>query len=78
MQLGLFNRAILQSGSAYCHWAYTENVTQKTKDVAEMLGCPTSNSIDIVECLRTRPGKNIAESVKYFMVHNIYSYNIIY
>lgn len=66
---GLFNRAIMQSGSAYCHWSYTENVAQKTKTVAEMLGCPTSNSQDIIKCLRSRPGKTIAETVFQFMVN---------
>ncbi|VVC28330.1 Hypothetical protein CINCED_3A016091 [Cinara cedri] len=64
---GLFNRAILQSGSAYCHWSYAENVTQKTSRVAEILGCPTSSSEKIVECLRSRPARKIAESAIEFM-----------
>jgi len=67
MSKGLFNRAIIQSGSAYCNWAYTENVIQKTKYVAKMLGCPTDNSMDIVECLRTRSTKAITESIEHFM-----------
>jgi carboxylesterase type B len=66
---GLFNRAILQSGSAFCNWAYTENVVQKTKFVANILGCQTNNSMDIVRCLLSRPGKSIAESVSYFTVN---------
>uniref|UniRef100_A0A2S2QZ43 Carboxylic ester hydrolase n=1 Tax=Sipha flava TaxID=143950 RepID=A0A2S2QZ43_9HEMI len=66
MSRGLFNRAILQSGSAFCNWAYTENVVQKTKFVANILGCQTNNSMDIVRCLLSRPGKSIAESVSYF------------
>lgn len=64
----MFNRAILQSGSAYVHWAYAENVTEKTNRVAEILGCPTSNSEEIVKCLRSRPGKKIAECGHEFMV----------
>ncbi|CAI6344725.1 unnamed protein product [Macrosiphum euphorbiae] len=67
MSKGLFNRAILQSGSAFCHWSYTENVDQKTKFVANMLGCPTNNSLEIVECLRSRPGKDIIQSIINFM-----------
>lgn len=59
----------MQSGSAYCHWSYTENVAEKTKTVAALLGCPTSNSQDIIECLRSRPGKTIAETVAHFMVN---------
>jgi len=67
MSKGLFNRAILQSGSAYCNWAYTENVTQKTKYVAKILGCPTDSSVNIVDCLRSRSTKAITESIEHFM-----------
>ncbi|CAI6350717.1 unnamed protein product [Macrosiphum euphorbiae] len=67
MSKGLFNRVIIQSGSAFCHWSHTENVDQKTKYVANMLGCPTNNSLEIVECLRSRPGKDIAQSIINFM-----------
>ncbi|XP_022171534.1 esterase FE4-like, partial [Myzus persicae] len=67
MSKGLFNRAILQSGSAFCHWSYTENVAQKTKYIANLLGCPTNNSVEIVECLRSRPGTDIAKSFVNFM-----------
>lgn len=65
---GLFNRVILQSGSAFCHWSYTENVAQKTKHVANMMGCPTNNSVDTVKCLRSRPGISITKSIVNFMV----------
>ncbi|CAI6374089.1 unnamed protein product [Macrosiphum euphorbiae] len=67
MSKGLFHRAILQSGSAFCHWSYAENVDQKTKYIASLLGCPTNNSVDIVECLRSRPGTEIAKSFLHFM-----------
>ncbi|KAL4121714.1 hypothetical protein QTP88_014173 [Uroleucon formosanum] len=67
MSKGLFHRAILQSGSAFCHWSYTENVDQKTKYIASLLGCPTNNSVDIVECLRSRPATEIAKSFLNFM-----------
>lgn len=65
----LFNRVILQSGSAFCHWSYAENIAQKTKHVANMLGCPTNDSVDIVECLRSRPGTSITKSLADFMVN---------
>ncbi|CAI6376484.1 unnamed protein product [Macrosiphum euphorbiae] len=67
MSKGLFNRAIIQSGSAFCHWSNNKNVEQKTKYVANLLGCPTNNSLEIVECLRSRPGKDIAQSIINFM-----------
>ncbi|VVC27649.1 Hypothetical protein CINCED_3A001615 [Cinara cedri] len=67
MSAGLFNRAIAESGSALCHWAYTENVVQKTKSLAEFLGCPTYYSKDTIKCLRSRPALAIAESLKQFL-----------
>ncbi|VVC27653.1 Hypothetical protein CINCED_3A014226 [Cinara cedri] len=67
MSLGLFNRVIAESGSALCHWAYTENVVEKTKALAEFLGCPTYYSTDTVKCLRSRPALAITESLKNFL-----------
>lgn len=67
MSKGLFNRAIIQSGSAFCHWSTAENVAQKTKYIANLMGCPTNNSVEIVECLRSRPAKAIAKSYLNFM-----------
>uniref|UniRef100_A0A2S2Q2U0 Carboxylic ester hydrolase n=1 Tax=Sipha flava TaxID=143950 RepID=A0A2S2Q2U0_9HEMI len=68
MSLGLFNRAIASSGSAYCPWGYTENVVQKTKQLAEYLGCPTYYSKDTVKCLRSRPAFIVSETLKNFLV----------
>ncbi|XP_050548741.1 esterase E4-like [Daktulosphaira vitifoliae] len=67
MSMGLFNKAIGMSGSAHCHWAYSENIVEKTKQLAEFLGCPTYYSKDTIKCLRSRPAVAIAESVKNFM-----------
>lgn len=66
---GLFNRAISQSGSAFCHWAYTENAVQKTKELAENLGCPTYYSKDTIKCLRSRPALAITKSLSNFLVN---------
>lgn len=69
MYKGLFNRAIAESGSSFCHWAYTENVVQKTKELAEILGCPTYYSKDTIKCLRSRPALAIATSLINFLVN---------
>lgn len=50
--LGLFHRAIAQSGSALCEWALEREPLQFAREVAQTVGCPTDNSIDLVECLR--------------------------
>ncbi|KAI8430422.1 hypothetical protein MSG28_000699 [Choristoneura fumiferana] len=43
---GLFNRAILMSGSALSDWALTKDPTQYTLQVAQSLGCnPTSKNL---------------------------------
>lgn len=67
MSVGLFNRGIAESGSAFCGWALTENTIQKTKELAESLGCPTYYSKDTVKCLRSRPALAIADSLKNFL-----------
>lgn len=71
--LGLFNRGIAESGSAFCHWAYAENVVQKTKELAELLGCPTYYSKDTIKCLRSRPATAIVDSMKNFLVNILFS-----
>eukprot|EP00102_Acyrthosiphon_pisum_P017441 XP_008188838.1 PREDICTED: esterase FE4-like [Acyrthosiphon pisum] len=67
MSEGLFHRGIVESGSAFCGWALTENTIQKTKELAESLGCPTYYSKDTVKCLRSRPALAIADSLKNFL-----------
>lgn len=75
MYKGLFNRAIAESGSAFCHWAYTENAVQKTKELAEYLGCPTYYSKDTIKCLRSRPAVAITQSLINFMVSTIWYFS---
>lgn len=75
IRTGLFNRGIAESGSAFCNWAYTENTIQKTKELAESLGCPTYYSKDTVKCLRSRPALAIANSLKNFLVRIFLSKN---
>lgn len=50
---GLFHRAIAQSGSALCDWAIERNPLRFSRDVAESVGCPSSPTLRMVECLRT-------------------------
>ncbi|KAI5749733.1 hypothetical protein M8J76_009694 [Diaphorina citri] len=62
--LGLFQRGISMSGTSLCPWALTENLPEKTKLIANYLGCPVNSSEEMIECLRTRPAPVIADAVR--------------
>ncbi|XP_071875787.1 carboxylic ester hydrolase [Bombus fervidus] len=53
---GLFHRAISQSGTSDCRWALAKpgSARKKATKVAELLSCPSENSKQLVECLRTK------------------------
>ncbi|KAI5712948.1 hypothetical protein M8J75_012520 [Diaphorina citri] len=61
---GLFQRGISMSGTSLCPWALTENLPEKTKLIANYLGCPVNSSEEMIECLRTRPAPVIADAVR--------------
>ena len=50
---GLFSRAILQSGSALCPWAFNRTPLKVAFEVATSLGCPTDQgSNSLLVCLQ--------------------------
>ncbi|XP_022105612.1 cholinesterase 1-like [Acanthaster planci] len=54
---GLFNRAVLQSGTAFAPWAFTDNrdmPRQQISDLGEKLGCSTAEGEALVQCLRDK------------------------
>lgn len=57
--LGLFQRAILQSGSALSPWAIARDALTYTKQVASHLKCPTKDNAALVACLGKRPVQDI-------------------
>ncbi|XP_023220492.1 neuroligin-4, X-linked-like [Centruroides sculpturatus] len=59
MARGLFNRAILQSGSALSSWAIANDAISYTHHLANRLACPTKNNVLLVECMRQRPLSDI-------------------
>lgn len=69
---GLFHKAISTSGTALCNWALQENEVEKTRKLAKLVGCGTKSSQEIIDCLRTRPARQINEAVRNFRV---WSYN---
>lgn len=56
---GLFQRAILQSGSALSPWAIARDALTYTKQVASHLKCPTKDNAALVACLGKRPVQEI-------------------
>ncbi|XP_046639321.1 venom carboxylesterase-6-like isoform X4 [Daphnia pulicaria] len=65
---GLFHRAIAQSGATGCPWAIQHSVGEYTRILAEDLNCPTSNSRELLACLRNTDAKQIMESRKKLMI----------
>ncbi len=66
--LGLFHRAIAQSGATGCPWAIQHSVGEYTRLLADDLNCPTSNSRELLACLRNIDAKQIMESRKKMMI----------
>lgn len=55
----LFHRAISMSGTAFCPWVFAEKSAGKTKTLASSVQCPTENSKLLLECLQTKPAKDV-------------------
>ncbi|GFW00490.1 neuroligin-1 [Trichonephila clavipes] len=52
---GLFQRAIMQSGSALSPWAIAHDALTYGRQVCETLKCPTKESAPMLDCMRQRP-----------------------
>lgn len=66
MSKGLFYRGFSQSGCALMPWVITENSLEKAKQIAANLNCTTDSTIEIKNCLKSKPAKLIVDSVKQF------------
>lgn len=67
---GLFHKAILQSGTPLCRWAFAAPglVHDRTKAVATIAGCHSDTSQEILQCLRKLPANYIVELNNKFFV----------
>nr|CAI5819452.1 unnamed protein product [Callosobruchus analis] len=63
---GLFQKGYSQSGCALNGWALVENPLKKALKLANLAGCPTDIVEETVNCLRSRPAKQIVAAVKQF------------
>lgn len=66
--LGLFKQGISQSGCVLNPWVLMEHAKEKTAKIADLVGCPTGNSKEIKECLKTKPARHIVQTIKEFQV----------
>ncbi|XP_015923110.1 neuroligin-4, X-linked [Parasteatoda tepidariorum] len=59
MAKGLFQRAIMQSGSALSSWAIARDAITHTNYIARVLDCPAQDSTALVECMRKKKLEDI-------------------
>ncbi|XP_013381853.1 fatty acyl-CoA hydrolase precursor, medium chain-like [Lingula anatina] len=50
---GLFHRLISQSGTTSAAWAVSQNGPELAVRIGNILGCPSANTMALVDCLRT-------------------------
>ncbi|XP_050820866.1 neuroligin-3 isoform X5 [Gopherus flavomarginatus] len=58
---GLFQRAIIQSGSALSSWAVNYQPVKYTSLLADKVGCNVLDTVDMVDCLRQKSPKELVE-----------------
>ena len=59
MSAGLFNSGISLSGTALNPWAISRSLRERTMRVANFLRCDTSNTTEMVSCLKKQPVGNL-------------------
>ncbi|KAJ0009657.1 hypothetical protein NQD34_001359 [Periophthalmus magnuspinnatus] len=57
----MFQKAIIQSGTALSSWAVNYQPAKYTRALAERVGCNMLDSIDLVECLQNKNYKELIE-----------------
>jgi carboxylesterase type B len=64
----LFHQSIAESGSALASWAFDSTPEKHAKDIATVAGCPTDNTVDLVNCLRNdiTPEEIVMAHQKYY------------
>ncbi|KAF5304035.1 hypothetical protein FQA39_LY01820 [Lamprigera yunnana] len=61
---GLFHRGISQSGTALAPWAMVNNPLENAVKLAKSVGCPTSSTKELKECLKSIPAVTLYENVE--------------
>jgi len=61
--IGLFHRAICQSGTALHWWAFTNKAQDTAFRLGKALGCNTNNSDELLEFLQKASAEDIVEGI---------------
>lgn len=56
------------SGSAYGNWPVPANQLSIAKKQAHLVNCPDDKATNIVKCLKTKPAKELGDSLPGFKV----------
>lgn len=56
------------SGSAYGNWPVPQNQLGLAKKQAKLVGCPDDTPANIIKCLKTKPAKELGDSLPNFKV----------
>ncbi|XP_028159631.1 venom carboxylesterase-6-like isoform X2 [Ostrinia furnacalis] len=59
---GTFIRGIAFSGSAFMSWAHAVKPVQKAKTLAGIVGCPSTTTREMVDCLKYRPAEMLVNA----------------
>lgn len=63
MSKGLFHRGISMSGSPIFNTPTPDNLYRLAVKQAELMNCPTNNSRVIIDCLKTKPWRELGDSL---------------
>lgn len=68
--IGLFQRAISQSGNAHCPWTLTRpgEAKKKAETIGKLFNCPTDDSMAMINCLKTKDAIDIIGTDRKFQV----------
>ncbi|GAB1859693.1 Carboxylic ester hydrolase [Camponotus japonicus] len=67
LSVGLFRGGMSYSGTAFDGWTHAKNSLEKTQKLSALMGCPTTTSKDMIDCLRYRPARDIVQATSAFM-----------
>lgn len=59
---GLFHRAVAMSGSNVGNWPVPKHQLNLAQKQARLVGCPETNSKEIMKCLKTKSAKELGDS----------------
>ncbi|XP_014204328.1 venom carboxylesterase-6-like [Copidosoma floridanum] len=74
MSAGLFRHGISFSGTALGRWAYNHDTSETARILARALNCPTNDSRDMVQCLKTISATDMAKTVQRLLSKLYFSY----